>query len=367
MRIALFTPFSPEHGGGSVQFRSLLPELSDLDIEWFYLADNAVEGHHRHWLGRPLTSLELASDLFARSGLPGSRTRVRNIADSIQADLYWVVAHNEGVSLAAELCALGKRVHLTVHDDPVCMFRRSRKHRALAPLMARQFSNLLASSESIDVIGTSMREAYRQKYGVESFPVYRYVPELLHLVSEPLPKSLTIGHIGSLYAEAPFRQFLRVCQMLTTRNKRELKVLRIGSSPELDVVAAGCPELFDNRGELDEQQAIPLLGSCQILYAMYPQESRFACFRQTSLPMKLSTYVQAQRPIFAHTPMDSGLARAVSKHGVGTVCSSNRESDIQVSIEELLRTEIDPERFEAIRKDLMGNEQILQLRHSLAG
>jgi hypothetical protein len=36
----------------------------------------------------------------------------------MSADLYWVVAHNEGISVAAELLEMGKKVHLTVHDDP---------------------------------------------------------------------------------------------------------------------------------------------------------------------------------------------------------------------------------------------------------
>jgi hypothetical protein len=366
MRIALVTSFSPEFGGGSVQFRSLLPRFSDLDIEWFYLADKAVSGPRLCWLGKPLSSLQLASDLFARSGfLPGSRTIVRTVVERIPADLYWVVAHNEGVSLAAELCAMGKRVHLTIHDDPVCMFRRSRKHRALASLMARQFSKLLRSVDSIDVISSNMRAAYRQKYNVESIAVYRYVPELPRLVYSPMPGTLTIGHIGSVYHPEPFRQFLSACLAYAGQTNHAVKVVRIGSSPELDAVAAGHPDLFDNRGELDEGQAVPLLGSCHMLYAMYPPGRRFACFRQTSLPMKLSTYIQAQRPIFAHTPPDSGLAQLISKHGVGTVCSSNREVDIRQAVQAILDSRISRENFDAIRDDLMGPRQLQQLRDAL--
>jgi hypothetical protein len=363
MRIALFTPYSREIGGGSVQLRSLLPELRDLDIEWFYLAADAARSQQGHWLGRPLTATQFVSDLCARSGfLPGSTALVRGLANHMQAELYWVVAHNEGISLAMELCAMGKRVHLTVHDDPVCMFKRSRKYRAFAPLISRQFSKLLESVESVDVISPWMREAYRQKYKVDSVPVYRFVSELPRISFQPVRGCLRVGHIGSLYHPEPFRRFLSACERVASESKLVIKVVRIGSSPEIDRVASANPQQFENCGEQDEEKAIAILASCDFLYAMYPSGSRYQCFRQTSLPMKLSTYIQAQRPIFAHTPADSGLAQYVCKHGVGTVCSSEREPEIHASIEELLRKKIGQENFEAIRRDLLGSEQIQQLR-----
>jgi hypothetical protein len=363
MRIALFTPYSPDIGGGSVQFRSLLPELRDLEITWFYLAAKAKRSQQGLWLGRPLTARQFVSDLCARSGfLPGSTALVKGLINHMKADLYWVVAHNEGISVATELCAMGKRVHLAVHDDPVCLFKMSRKYRAFAPLMSRQFSRLLEAAESVDVIGQRMRDAYKQKYKVDSFPIYRFVRELPRISFQPGGGSLRVGHIGKLYHPEPFRRFLSACERVASESKLVLKVVRIGSSPEIDRVASANPQQFENCGEQDEEKAIAILASCDFLYAMYPSGSRYQCFRQTSLPMKLSTYIQAQRPIFAHTPADSGLAQYVCKHGVGTVCSSEREPDIHASIEELLRKKIGGENFEAIRRDLMGSEQIQQLR-----
>ncbi len=299
--------------------------------------------------------------------MPGSTAMVKDLASRIQADHYWVVAHNEGISLATELCVMGKRVHLAVHDDPVCMFKRSRKYRVFAPLMSRQFSRLMRTVESVDVISSWMREAYKQKYKVDSFPIYRFVPELPRISFQPVRGSLRVGHIGSLYHPEPFRRFLSACQRFAGGAKRALKIVRIGSSPEIDRVASENPQLFDNCGEQDEEKAIAILASCDFLYAMYPSGSRFQCFRQTSLPMKLSTYIQAQRPIFAHTPADSGLAQIVCKHGVGTVCSIEREPDIQASLEALLEMQMNREKFEMIRKELMSSGQIQHLRAVLQG
>ncbi len=61
---------------------------------------------------------------------------------------------------------------------------------------------------------------------------------------------------------------------------------------------------------------------------MYPAGGKYQLFRRTSLPIKVSTYVQAQRPIFAHTPADSTLACVVTKYKLGAVCMAGIENDI---------------------------------------
>ena len=130
MRIALFTPFSPDIGGGSVQLRSHLGQLSDLNVEWYYLAPAPVGGAST--LAGPSTHLRAA-----RLGSIGQKRvsagfyekRSREITEKLDADLYWVVAHYEGISVAAELLRMGKPVHLTVHDDPLAILIMSRRFR----------------------------------------------------------------------------------------------------------------------------------------------------------------------------------------------------------------------------------------------
>jgi hypothetical protein len=88
VRIALFTPFSPELGGGSAQLRSHLHYLPELDVRWYYLANQPAANSQCQWLGSRLTTTELLSDLSARSGfLPGSKSRIENLAEQMDADL----------------------------------------------------------------------------------------------------------------------------------------------------------------------------------------------------------------------------------------------------------------------------------------
>ncbi len=366
MRIALFTPFSPDIGGGSVQLRSHLAQLSDLAVEWFYLAAAPVGGEHRHWLGRPLTSTQLAFDLSARSGfLPGSTKAVREIAEKLDADLYWVVGHYEGISVAAELLRMGKTVHLTVHDEPLAMLIVSRRFRALWPLMSLVFSRVLRGARSVDVTSTAMRDYFKRKYNVDSFALYKYLPELPEVRPGSSEEHLTVGHIGKLYHSGPFRQFILASRKLAAAKKRTLRIVRIGACSEMDKVSSENPSVFESHGDLLEPDALHLLANCDFVYAMYPEGFRFQGFRRTSLPIKLSTYIQAQRPIFAHTPPDSGLAQLICKYGVGTICSSNTEDAIQQAIRVILPAKITRHHFEALRRDLMGPDQLLMLKNAL--
>jgi hypothetical protein len=366
MRIALFTPYSPEIGGGSVQLRSHIAQLPELNVDWYYLAPSEVPGTRRRWLGPPLPARQFVTDLCSRSGiLPGSRQAVRQILTQIDADLYWVVAHYEGISVADELLSRGKPVHLTVHDEPLAMLIRSRRYRLFWPLMSLVFARVLRGAHSVDVTSTKMRDCFKLKYGVECFALYKFLPELPRVTFQLSPQTLTVGHIGSLYHPDRFRNFLLGARRYAVSRNRSLKIIRIGDSPEMSRVASENLATFENYGELLEQDALPVLAKCDFLYAMYPDGFRFKGFRRTSLPIKLSTYVQAQRPIFAHTPPDSGLAELISRHGTGVVCTSDREMHIQNAIQEILEARITRENFESIRSELMGAHQLQQLRAAL--
>jgi len=367
MRIARCNPYSPGLGGGSVQRPSHLAQLPDCGVEWYYLSAAPVRGDHRHWLGESLSPAQFAVDLSARSGFSlGSTRPAREIASRMNADLYWVVAHYEGISVAGELLAMGKPVHLTVHDEPLAMLIRSRRF-PLWPLMSLTFSRVLRSARSVDVTSTNMRDFFRLKYGVNCFALYKHLSELPEMNFHLSEKTVTVGHIGSLYHPDPFRKFVLACLSCATQLNRSLKIVRIGGSPEMDKIAGENLTAFENHGELLEADALPVLATCDFVYAMYPNGWRFRGFRRTSLPIKLSTYIQAQRPIFAHTPNDSGLAQLIEKYGVGTVCSSQSTDALQQAIQAILQLKVTRSHFEALRSDLMGPNQLFLLRKALRG
>ena len=368
MKIALFTPFSPALGGGSAQLRSHFRALSDLDVVWHYLAPEPAANANPNWkrIGQPFRPSELLSDLSARTGfLPGAKAHARRIVEQIEADLFWVVGHYEGLSVAAELCDQGRPLHLTVHDDPFGTWKRSQRYRFFSPLLHRTFPRILQRAKSIDVTSWGMRNLYREKYGVKCFSLYLHVPELPVLRVRPDSDRLTIGHIGTLYQLEPFRRFLNACRKIAAEDNRSLRVIRIGTSAEWLNLPSEAADSLESHGDLEEQHAIPLLATCDLLYAMYPPGRKYDLFRKTSLPIKLSTYVQAQRPIFVHSPLDSGLARVLDSARVGCVCSSLEETAIAAQIRQTLDATFARESFELLRQELMGPEQVQKLRAAL--
>jgi hypothetical protein len=369
MRIALFTPFSPDIGGGSIQLKSLLPQLAEFDINWYYLASAKAPSGMGTWLGPQLMGGSLLKDLSrsSRLWLRSTSTRIREIAAQMDADLYWVVAMNESVLVALELNASGKPVHLTVHDDPVSVFRRSTRYRLLSPFMSRSFSRLMRSARSVDVISNGMRDFYREKFGIECLVVYRYVQGLPrfkdHAVSTDV---IRVGHIGIIYNANQFREFVEALRAHGRYLGVSIKLVKIGRSREFEKVQKDHPDLVEDLGELTEKAAIEELSKCNFLYCMYPDAPRFEVFRRTSQPMKLSTYIQAQRPIFAHTPEDSTLAAAVRKYRIGSVCPSSERAGIEVALRALRQLEEVPrERFEQARTELLGIAQVRNLESIL--
>jgi hypothetical protein len=367
MRIALFTSFSPEIGGGSVQLRSHLDYLPELHVRWYYSAAEPTQRKDCFYLGKPFSGGQLTLDLCGRAGIwPRLTKQVRQIIERMDADLYWVVAHYEGICVADELLRMGRPVHLTIHDEPLATLIRSRRYRALWPVVNRVFGRVLRGAKSVDVTSTKMRDYLNEKYGVNCFALYRHLQELPKVEVPGDSGTLRIGHIGSLYHARPFRQFVLACREIAAEQRRALKIVRIGSSRQMDEVASQNLVTFESHRELAEEDAIRVLAGCDFVYAMYPDGFRFKGFRRTSLPIKLSTYIQAQRPIFAHTPLDSGLAELVTKFNVGKVCSSVATNEIKRHVGDLLSSVYGREQFENIRRGLMGREQLEHLKGALA-
>jgi hypothetical protein len=53
-KICLFTAHSPYMGGGGTILRSFIDNLTEFSISWHYLADNAIIGAEKEYLGRGL-------------------------------------------------------------------------------------------------------------------------------------------------------------------------------------------------------------------------------------------------------------------------------------------------------------------------
>jgi hypothetical protein len=176
-----------------------------------------------------------------------------------------------------------------------------------------------------------------------------------------------VGHIGTLYHHKEFADFVAALHDYATEQHLTVKIVNIGRSPGIERVARGHPNSIEQLGELPERDAIEVLSGCDFAYCMYPNSDRFKIFRRTSQPIKLTTYIQAQTPIFAHTPTDSSLASVVQMHKLGQVCTSCAGDQIKKAIHAIRTNQVCRYKFEEARSKLLGISQVHALRQALLG
>jgi hypothetical protein len=231
--------------------------------------------------------------------------------------------HSAGVAIAARVARAGRLpLHLTVHDDPAFgVALRSKKYLALVPWIERDFALAMRRAASVDVIGLGMAERYRRRYGVEAAIVHRALPDPVAPAGDydAARHGLRVGVLGSTYG---YRQLPLLARAV------ELAAGRLGVAPRLLVVGQGHGDQLraefagrvevESTGHVSEAAAIPLLRDCFALYLNYPFGRRDAVLRRASFPTKLSSYVQAARPLLIHAPADSSTTPLVGPDGYAT-------------------------------------------------
>jgi hypothetical protein len=375
-RVCLFTSFHPDHGGGgSTCLQSVIPHFTRVEVCWMFLgAQEAIFANSRRvgdsFLGGGLLR-DLVSAPFLWAGWRGKKLRKAVAAiQAEQADAFWFVAMNEGILVGNALADKSSiPFHVSVQDDQseaIC--RRSRRYRWLELLASRSWYRLLRRAASVDVISTGMQEYYRQRRQIDSLVFHPYVPQLPPAPPSPDNSEIHVGHMGTLYSENEVRSFMQGARITAAKLGRRLRLTFIGGNrfdPSRHVSQV-LPEVkIENLPSLPEMDAMERLRDCHVLYAMYPFEERSRVFRTTSLPTKLSSYIQLQRPIFAHTPGDSTLAAFVRENCVGVECQSLLPEEISHALASLLEQPIPPDHFESARQKEYGRDRVIALEDAL--
>jgi len=107
-----------------------------------------------------------------------------------------------------------------------------------------------------------------------------------------------------------------------------------------------------------EDEVIPQLANCDILYAMYPLEKRLEVFTQTSLPTKLSSYLQAGRPILAHCALSSTLAEYINTTGLGLIWKSDNVAEGMAALEKLSTLSVTEQKVLHARDHYFGERNL---------
>lgn len=305
-------------GGGGVILRSILaqPDLSRILWVTPAAATAAMSGvvrtiylrSGRHGNTRPSLGRDI---LFGARALADEALQA---AERAGCRAIWAVLHGSVVAIAERLVAdvHGLPVHVSVHDDPAYgIALRSRRYVALAPVLQRRLLNTLAGARSVDVVSEGMKRRYAGVCTVEPVIVHRALSNPVESARRHLAagQCITVGVIGNVYSEWQLLVLARALSMAAKDNRVQGRLIVIGSGyggrfrRRLQRLVA-----VEMLGHVDEEKAVDHLRQCFMLYVNYPFSLRYTVLRRTSFPTKLSTYVQAARPLLLHAPTDSSVA-----------------------------------------------------------
>jgi hypothetical protein len=345
-----------------------MPALAETyTIHWLYTSAAKWDGFESGWLGHPLVGRgSPVRDMLATASLlVGARSRaldalLENLL-SVECDAYWIVSHNEGIRVAWELARKASRpVHLTIQDDWAgALCARSVRYRLLAPLANRLSDKTIKAVSSLDVTSDGMRSYYKDRAGVESFVVHPVVAgDLPDPVQELPPKKLTVGHAGSVYSLAEFIQFATALKKYAKMMKCPVEIKMWGAPLAPVQLPDHVKSIVSLLPACPEAKLVEQLASCHFVYAMYPFTRRLRVFARTSLPTKLSTYVQAQRPILGHGPAGSTLAAFLQDTQTGVMWSNTQVQSGVRSIRCLMEQSVDRQQWERVRDLYYGKANV---------
>jgi hypothetical protein len=316
--LILLTDHPPRAGGGgAVILRSLIGEADRARILWLSLSPDKP-GTTPDGPSQALRSgsARVASLLKRRSMLTDSilaaqlAAEVRAIAAERKARAVWAVMHGAVVHVAAHLTGRADLpVHLTVHDDPAYgVALMSTRYLAMVPLIERDVRRSLRAARSVDVVCEDMGKRYRERYGVSSTVTHRGMSRPIEPSATHDDQVLEVGVLGNTYGytQLPVLAEAIIAAAREAGVPGRLVVLGQGNGPRLKSDFAGRLDV-EVTGHLAEPAAVERLRRCFALYLNYPFGLRAAVLRQTSFPTKLTTYIQAARPLLVHAPSDSSI------------------------------------------------------------
>ena len=375
-KICLYTAHSPLGGGGSVILQSLVKNLPEFNICWKYTSVKAVPGYEDGYMGNSFMGGSIVKDIWKTWRMLDDRScaDINNIVKkllSVDCDSYWIVSHNEGIRIALEIARIQKEkpVHLTIHDDwSGALSARSFRYHFMADNAIRLTIKTLTQVSSFDVISSGMQKYYYELSARKGEICHRYLsPDSIRsYILDKNTSAINAGHIGSIYSKSEFFEFMYIFKAFAKKLGKKPIMHMWGYHPKNNSIPK---EIRDNiilYPDLPEREVIPKLANCSFVYAMYPMANKMRKFSQTSLPTKLTSYVQAAIPIFGHGPSDSTLAEFLHKTGTGMLWSSRIKNDGIKALTEIMS--LCPSQFQwnYARKHYFGENNLIVMQKLLS-
>jgi hypothetical protein len=229
----------------------------------------------------------------------------------------------------------------------------------LAALARCSSDKAIRAVASVDVTSDGMRDYYKKRIGIDSCVVHPLIDRsLTEVVNQWDHDKVIVGHAGSLYATAEFVAFAKALAEYAQESQRLAEIKMWGTSLKGGQLPGEIRKIVTILPACDEQKLVHGLSRCHFLYAMYPFRRSLRIFTQTSLPTKLSSYVQAQRPVLGHGPVESTLAAFLQDTQTGVMWSNTQVQYGVQSIRCLMQQSIDRRQWERVQDLYYGKSNV---------
>lgn len=215
---------------------------------------------------------------------------------------------------------------VNVHDDPVARIRIGGYPEWFLRWYEAQFAKTLRAARRVGVISDSMGEVYQQRYGVRTTTLYIGVEEEKCLPArcpDPQKQPILITSLGSVNSTENWNLLIAAVRRLNRQSGEEkFRILHVGS---LNARLATPPEV-EVTGWLPEKEFLQQLERADICFLNASFAPEQAEVGRLSFPLKIHSYIQAQRSMLALGPSESSVVRFVLSRECGLVCEQADEA-----------------------------------------
>ena len=365
-RICLFTAHSPASGGGGTILRSLVQNMPNISVVWCYTGSK-VHGYEVGFMGAGIMGGNILNDVASTFTMVNGfdNKRINKLVDkmlNVPCDIYWIVSHNEGLRVAFELAKRQNKrpVHLTVHDDwGGALAAQSVRYRLFTRPANKLTIKTLQAVSSFDVISYGMQNYYKDISGLNGEVCHRFLSaQSINVKPFRGGTNVNIGHIGRLYKKDSLIRLIKLLKKFYDPKGITPIVKLWGCHLNSDTIPNSLRTNVCFYPTASEDDVIPQLANCDILYAMYPLDKRLEIFAQTSLPTKLTSYLQAGRPILAHCPQNSTLAEYINATGLGVIWQSDNETAGMAALSKMSSINLTKEQLLNARERYFGENNL---------
>lgn len=256
--------------------------------------------------------------------------------------------------------ALNVPLLVNVHDDPVNRIKVKGYTDWLVKLYQASFAKTMRTAKRCGVISQYMGEIYQERYGVKTTTLYIGVEASKCLpirAFEAGKEPVLIGSIGSMNSAENWGLLIEAVRLINSRlGRKKIQILHIGSLPD----HMRAPGEVEVTGWVPEDEYLHHLSRIDASFLNGSFAPQFSETSKLSFPLKIHSYIQAQKPMLAFGPSDSAVVRFVQDYQCGAVCTEFNLESLSSSLDHLIGNQ---QVYEKAQTGVMKLQQVFSREH----